>query len=106
MLSLGEFGLEELERCAHVRDGSIDAVVRTAALHYLAERGSGRAVWLAPHFVRETPAMPARQVALDDETWRVLNAEALRQGVPAGHLIEHALLYYMSDLDSGRLQRR
>jgi hypothetical protein len=105
-MHLDEFGLEEVQRLAHLRDGSADALVRTAALYYLAERGVGRPVWRVPSFVRETPATPARNVTLDDETWRALNDEALRQGVAPGLLAEHALLYFISDLDDGKLALR
>jgi hypothetical protein len=46
-----------------------------------------------------------RAVSLDfDEFgWTALQEEAERQGVSIEELLEHAALYYLSDLDSGRV---
>jgi hypothetical protein len=40
---------------------------------------------------------------LDDATWRALAEEAQRQSVRAETLAVHAVLYFLADLDSGRL---
>jgi hypothetical protein len=45
-------------------------------------------------------------VELDDETWRALAVEADRQGVLPEVLCVHALLYFVADVDSGRLAER
>jgi hypothetical protein len=39
----------------------------------------------------------------DDFGWSALREEAERQGVTLEELLEHAALYYLSDLDSGRV---
>jgi hypothetical protein len=45
-------------------------------------------------------------VAFDDETWDLLEAEAQEQGVTPEVLAVHALLYLLADLDSGRIGDR
>jgi len=45
------------------------------------------------------PSLPARR-------WDALEEEALRQGLDAELLAEHALLYFLADLDSGRVGAR
>jgi hypothetical protein len=83
-------------------------ILRTVVLYYLADRESGRVGWKVPRFVRLRPAAAAAElgVDLDDPTWERLAAEAARQGLPAATLAEHALLYFLADLDGGRLAER
>ncbi|MDX6588490.1 MAG: hypothetical protein QOI31_2963, partial [Solirubrobacterales bacterium] len=45
-------------------------------------------------------------ITLDQETWRVVVQEAERQQVSAEGLVEHAVLYFLADLDSGRVAGR
>ncbi len=45
-------------------------------------------------------------VDLDDDTFAALRQEAAGQGVDPSRLAEHALLYYLADLDGGRLAER
>jgi hypothetical protein len=105
-LQLDDFGKKALE--AQVRDGSSrDAVIRAAARYYLADRESGRVAWRVPRFVRPAHADGAgTDVELDDATMQALEQEARRQGIPPGRLVEHALLYFLADLDSGRAEAR
>jgi hypothetical protein len=106
-LELDAFGKEALE--AQVRRGSTrDAVMRTAARYYLADRASGRLAWRAPRFARrcEQGAGETTDVDLDEHTMEALEEEARRQGMAADRLAEHALLYFLADLDSGRAATR
>ena len=48
----------------------------------------------------------ALAVELDDETWSGLRQEADEQGVAPDVLALHALLYFVADVDSGRVGRR
>jgi hypothetical protein len=41
-------------------------------------------------------------IELDDFGWERLRREAQRQSIPLEHLLEHAAMYYLADLDSGR----
>ena len=102
-LELDDFGREALE--AQVRGGSSrDAVIRTAARYYLADRGSGRIAWRPPRFARrdDYPAGTVTDVELDQDTMEALETEARRHGMAPERLAEHALLYFLADLDSGR----
>jgi hypothetical protein len=106
-LELDDFGKEALEE--QVRRGSTrDAVIRTAARYYLADRDSGRLAWRPPRFVRTEHqfAGAVTHVELDEDTMEALEDEARRHGVATHRLAEHALLYYLADLDSGRAAAR
>ena len=46
------------------------------------------------------------KVRLDGETWQALQVEAERQDVSAADLTRHAVLYFLADLDSGRVADR
>ena len=43
---------------------------------------------------------------MDEFGWQALQAESARLGVPEEEVVRHALLYYLADLDSGRIARR
>jgi hypothetical protein len=45
------------------------------------------------------------EVALDEFAWEALGAESSRLGVAADELLTFALLYYLADIDSGRVAR-
>lgn len=45
------------------------------------------------------------EVALGEFAWEALEAESVRLGVDARELFEFALLYYLADVDSGRIAR-
>jgi hypothetical protein len=106
-LHLEEFFQDALQGYAAEHQGSPASVVRQAALYWLADRDSGRPSWRAPRFRRGAPAGGETvQVGLDDDTWQALEGEGRRQGVDAAALAEHAVLYFLADLDSGRLASR
>jgi hypothetical protein len=102
-LHLDEFGQASLDRLMHEGEGSPQAAFRTAALYYLADRDSGRRAWRAPPFRSKQPEGDGLQVVFDDETWTALEEEARRQNVDTSALTVHALLYFLADMDSGRL---
>jgi hypothetical protein len=101
-LMLDDFGKEALD--AQVRDGgSRDAVVRTAARYYLADRDSSRVAWRAPHFAcRDHRRRADTQVEVDASTLKALEEEARRQDTIAERLAAHAVLYFLADLETGR----
>ena len=102
-LRLDHFGKKAL--AARLRGGaSSDAVVSKAARYYLGDRGSGRLAWRVPRFLRsgEVAESAGTEVELDDYTMAALEREARRQGVAPDRLAEHALLYFLADLESGR----
>jgi len=105
-LHLDQFGQEALRRFAGEREDSTESVLRTAALYYLADRELNRPGWRVPRFARDTARPQVVELGLDDDIWDALLREAERQGVEPELLVEHAVLYYLADLDSGRLAGR
>jgi hypothetical protein len=106
-LELDDFGRDALE--AQVRRGSSrHAVLRTATRYYLADRESGRVAWNPPLFLRggEASGRAATDITLDEDTMEALESEARRRGMGPERLAEHALLYFLADLDSGRAATR
>ena len=103
-LRLDKFGQRAFARLARGRHGSAAAAVRTASLYYLAERDSDRPAWRVPRFGLGE-AGPTLKVRLDEETWRAVRDEAERQGVSADALAVHAVMYFLADVDSGRIGR-
>ena len=106
-LALDEFGASALREHAECFSVSPERVARRAARYYLDDRDSGRLALRVPRLegVRDGPAMQLR-VPLDEDMWRDLGAEATRQGVSVEALLEHAILYFLADLDSGRVEWR
>ena len=102
-LHLDEFGQQSLDRLTKEGEGSPTAAFRTAALYYLADRESGRPAWRAPRFRSKSPSGSGLRVGFDDETWQALSEEAARQNVETEELAVHALLYFLTDFDSGRI---
>jgi hypothetical protein len=46
------------------------------------------------------------KLTLDDFTWEAVSEEAGRLGVTSEELARFSLLYYLADVDSGRIARR
>jgi hypothetical protein len=106
-LRLDSFGQQALSEFAEEQRDSASAVVRTASLYYLADRDSGRPAWRVPRFSRDSlRRVDGFDVDLDDDTFAALREEAAGQGVDPSRLAEHALLYYLADLDAGRIAER
>jgi hypothetical protein len=104
-LDVGPLGKEGLEQQAGRHNVPIPALVRHAAVYYLSERDAGRLAWQIPRFVRSRSRGPADgqvEVALefDEDVWRLLEAESHRQRVAVSQLLEHAALFFLSDLHS------
>jgi hypothetical protein len=104
-LQLDAFGRQQLEHLAS-RRRSKSAAVRAASLYYFSDRHTDRPGWHVPAFASAGPHANGVRVRLDDDTFRVLAAEAGRQGVSPGTLAAHALLYFLADLYSGRRASR
>ncbi|MGH2846799.1 MAG: hypothetical protein ACRDL0_12405 [Thermoleophilaceae bacterium] len=105
-LRMDTFGKEAVERYAAANGISPSAVMRDAALYYLAERESERTAWRVPRFIRERGrprGSEKLEIGVDDPTWDAIEQEALRQGVGAALLAEHALLFFLADVEAGRL---
>jgi hypothetical protein len=103
-LRLGGFANSAFEDHMRRTGTRPELVVRTAASYYLADRGAGRPSWLVARFESgvSAPEVSSITVELDDRTWNALAEEAARQRVAPARLAEHALLYFLADLDRGR----
>jgi hypothetical protein len=102
-LHLDEFGQQLLGRFVDKRAGTLTTAVRTAALYYLSQHDHAGPAWRVPRFQHGQASDDVIRVVFDDDTWTALEAEALRQDVEPSELAVHALLYYLSDFDRGRL---
>ena len=102
-LRVDEFSQHALERFARRGKGSMAKTARMAAMYYLGDRDAGRPAWRAPRFAAAADPSGRLRVELDDDTWEALAEEAERQGVPTEQLAIHALLYFLADIDSGRV---
>ncbi|MET0809873.1 MAG: hypothetical protein ABWY65_02015 [Thermoleophilaceae bacterium] len=101
-LKVDDFGRQALQRFAR-RGGSAAKAVRTASLYYLAEREADRPAWKVPDFAAEAKPGQSVIVELDDATWSALREEAGAQGVAVETLALHAVMYFLADVDSGRI---
>jgi hypothetical protein len=104
-LQMDTFGKRAIEQYAESQASSPSAVVRTAALYYLADRETERHSWRVPRFLRESEPAEAGeelQIDIDDPTWAAIEREAARQGVSPALLTRHAVLYFLAELDRGR----
>jgi hypothetical protein len=108
LLSLEEFGASTLEAEAERYSVSPAALGRHAVRYYLSDRDAGRMAWKVPRLSRETGRQPALELKLDldPDTWRDLDEEAARQEISVERLLTHAIIYFLADLDAGRVERR
>jgi hypothetical protein len=105
-LSLGEFGASTLEAEAERCSVSPAELGRRAVGYYLSDRGSGRMALRVPQLPQEPGRRPAVKLSLDldRDTWRELDEEAESQQVSVERLLEHAIVYFLADLDAGRVE--
>jgi hypothetical protein len=102
-LHLDEFGQEALGRSARRGTASYAAAVDTACVYYLADRKSERPAWRVPSLAADAGGAQGVKVDLDHATWTALAEEAEQQGVTPDVLAVHAVLYFLADLESGRI---
>jgi hypothetical protein len=108
-LAMDAFGSEAFAEFAERQGGSVSRVATTAARYYLADPDDDQPGWPVPSSARrverERPQAGVR-VEVDDATWNALLREARRQGVDIRVLAAHAVLYFMADVESGRVAQR
>lgn len=75
---------------------------------YLGDRGCGRPAWPYPGFLRESEVQDdvALEASIDEELWRAFEAESGSQGVTVRQLSEHAAIYFVAEMDAGRITQR
>lgn len=107
-VAVGDFGLGSLGGAFRRDSTNLARSVMQVIRYYLADKESERAGWTYPSFRRDDRRGPAVEVQLDldDAIWEAFSREADRQGVSTDQLVEHAVLYFAADRDSGRLAQR
>ena len=107
-LSLEEFGASTLEGEAERYSVSPAELGRHAVRYYLSDRDSGRMALRVPRLSEDPSRKPALELRLDldPHDWLELEEEAERQQVSVERLLEHAIVYFLADLDAGRVERR
>jgi hypothetical protein len=82
--------------------------VESALRCYLGDKGTGRAAWPYPGFLRgsETQRDVEVELSLEAGLWRSFQEEATAQGLSVEQLAEHAVFYFAAELDAGRLTQR
>jgi hypothetical protein len=108
LLSLEEFGASTLEAEAERYSVTPAELGRHAVGYYLSDRDSGRMAFRVSRLPGGAPREPALELKLelDPDTWRELDDEAERQQVSVERLLEHAMMYFLADLDAGRVEWR
>jgi hypothetical protein len=108
-LEMDAFGVQAFTELADREGGSTSRALRVAAHYYLGDSENERPVWPVPNCpdgaTSESPPAGIR-VEVDQATWSGLVREARRQRVATGALASHAVLYFIADLDSGRVAQR
>ena len=105
-LRLDRFGQEALDEYVSASSGSYATALHTAVRYYLGDAESGRVAWRVPQLVRSARFLHTFEVELDEELHHELEAEARRQELPVGLLAAHAVVYYLTDVDTGRVAAR
>jgi hypothetical protein len=107
-LALEEFGASTLEAEAERYSVSPAELGSHAVRYYLSDRDSGRMALRVPQLSQEPAGKPvlALSIDLDADTWRELEEEAQTQQVSVERLLVHAIVYFLADLDAGRVERR
>jgi hypothetical protein len=106
-IAFDDFGRAALAAEAERYRLATGELVGQALEYYLADRSSGRQSLRVPRFGRAATAAPqAVALELPDRVWEEAEAEAERQGVPLERLVEHAAMYLVADLDSGKVAAR
>lgn len=82
--------------------------MKSAVRCYLGDRGTDRAAWPYPGFLRgsETRAEVPVQFDVESDLWGEFETEAATQGVSVDQLAEHAAFYFGAQSEAGNLNRR
>jgi sugar phosphate isomerase/epimerase len=103
-LTFGRFGWTSLAAAAGRERRSLEELISRAAAYLRSELGTSRTALIVPPADGRQPSRSSSiEVALPAAVWQELAEEAARQRVGLGRLLEHAALYYLAALHSGRL---
>jgi hypothetical protein len=105
-LRLDRFGRDALDEYVRTGPGTNESALHTAVRYYLSDSASGRAAWRVPLLAGDADSTEPLAIELDEHLYQGLREEADRQDVTPDLLALHALLYFLADLDSGRVSGR
>jgi|SRR6476620_4548401 len=105
-LTLSELAVEALTEMGVEASGG--ARLEGALRYYLSDKGTERAAWPYPGFLRGSEAQKQVRVESDVDAglWREFGEEAAGQGVTVEQLAEHAAFYVAAEADAGRATTR
>jgi hypothetical protein len=105
-LRLAPFERDALEAYGASQRVPADRVIRTAVLYYVQERHQERSSWRMRTLGGDEPGSAvAVEVDVGEQTGRALAKQAEAQGVDPEDLARHAVLFFLADVDSGRVAR-
>jgi hypothetical protein len=105
-LRLDGFGREALDDYSRESGGTHGTVLHTALRYYLDDPESGRAAWRLPQLVRTAKLPRTLELEIDEDLYRELEEEAQHQEVAPDVLATHAVLHFLTDIDTGRVAAR
>ena len=107
-IRLDEFGWSALEDHARGEGIELERLVALACSYYESELAAGRTATRVPRFGKPAAERESRTLVLElnARTLKGLEQEAERQGLPLERLVEHAAIFYLADLDAGRVAER
>ena len=107
-ITLDEFGWSALEDHARAEGLELDRLIALACGYYESELADGRTATRVPRFGKPVTERESRAlvIELDARTLKRLEQEAERQGLGRERLVEHAAIFYLADLDAGRVAER
>ena len=107
-IRLDEFGWSALEDHARGEGIELERLVALACSYYQSELAAGRTATRVPRFGKPAAERESRTLVLElnARTLKGLEQEAERQGLPLERLVEHAAIFYLADLDAGRVAER
>jgi hypothetical protein len=104
---LGPLAAHSLAASADPDPERLSQLLPRAVRFYLEDRDGGEPGWRYPTFLDGGRVDgDGCELSLPDELWEQLQAEAERQKVEAGDLLQHAAFYYGAARDEGRLTAR
>jgi hypothetical protein len=108
-LELTPFGRDSVVDEASRQNLPVEALLRHAVLHYLAERDLDRLAPRVPRFLRTVPAGDEHvdmDVDLDPSEWAALETAEGGAVFLLGRVLAHATMLYLADLDAGVVAER
>lgn len=108
-VAIDDFSSASLEEASTAGRTTSDVLLVRAIRYYLAERDSGRPGWPYSRLDEGDEVEEATSVVeleVDGSAWAGFSREADRQKVSTDRLLQHAVLYYLADRDSGRLTQK